>query len=278
MAGTLDVGDARIVYSDEGGGRQGSGGRDPVLLLHGSFTPDWLTPVGRHLVADGRRVLNVQRAGYGRSQDLAGNVSVAAHAGHAVAVLEAVGVRRADLVGHSSGAAVALQLAATRTDMARTLVLLDAAFPYAPDEPAHPAMPHALQAAADGDYPRAFDLFLGGVGGPGFREVFVRELGEDGLRQAVEGSRYFFTTEGPALRAWPFGAAQGAAVTAPVLLAVGGESERLGTAYRARAARLAAWLPDSEVRPLPGLSHAAPLEDPAAVARIVEEFTARHGA
>nr|WSX75158.1 alpha/beta hydrolase [Streptomyces sp. NBC_00899] len=260
----LDVGDARIAYTDEGEGVA-------VLLLHGSFTADWFTPAGRRLAA-GHRVLNVRRAGYGGSEDLAGGASVAAHADHAARVLEDAGVRRAHLVGHSSGAAVALQLASTRPDMAATLVLLDAAFPYAPDEPKHPAMPHAVEAAAEGDYERAFDVFLGGVGGPGFREVFVRELGADGLREAVAGSRYFFTVEGPALRAWDFGRTQAAAVTAPVLLAVGGEGERLGTAYRARAAQLASWLPDSQTRVVPGAGHALPLEDPASVAAMVEEF------
>ncbi|MFI5632517.1 alpha/beta fold hydrolase [Streptomyces sp. NPDC051664] len=269
MEKCLDVGDAQIAFTDEGEG-------DAVLLLHGSFSAGWLVPAGRRLVEDGHRVLNVHRAGYGQSKDLTRGVSVAAHAQHAVRVTEAADLRHAHVVGHSSGASVALQLAHARPDLVRSLVLLEAAFPYAPDEPKNPAMARAVEAAREGDYEHAFDLFLGGVSGPDFRKVFVRELGEDDLQEAVASSQYFFTAEGAAFAAWSFGSAEAATVTAPVLLVVGGEGERLSTPHRARSAQLASWLPHSETRVLPGVSHAMPLEDPALIAGTVEEFVARH--
>lgn len=266
---SLNVGDAQIAYTDEGAG-------DAVLLLHGSFSADWFLPVGRRLGDDGYRVLRMHRAGYGQSRDLAGGVGVAAHAEHAARVLEAAEVRHAHVVGHSTGGSVALQLAHARPDLVRSLVLLEASFPYAPDEPKNPAMPRAIEAAREGEYERAFDFFLGGVSGPGFREVFTRELGEDGLHEAVASSQYFFTAEAAAFGAWSFGAAETATVTVPTLLVVGGEGEQLNTPHRVRSAQLASWLPDSETRVLPGVSHAMPLEDPALVAGTVEEFVARH--
>jgi pimeloyl-ACP methyl ester carboxylesterase len=265
----LALDDAEIAYTDEGEG-------DAVLLVHGSLTADWLAPVGRRLVDDGFRVLRIERAGYGQSRDLAGGVSVPAHGEHAAKVLEAAGVARAHVVGHSTGGAVALQLAHAHPELVRSLVLLEAAFPYLADEPPFPPMAQALAAGREGDYDRGFDLFLGGVGGPEYREVLFRELGEDGLRDALAGSEYFFTKEGKAFAGWAFGAPEAADLTMPVLLVVGGEGERLGTPHRARSAQLASWLPDAETRTLPGVSHLMPLEDPGLVAETVREFVDRH--
>ncbi|HTU72610.1 MAG TPA: hypothetical protein VMG38_03745 [Trebonia sp.] len=77
----LSTSDARIAYSDDGEG-------PAVLLLHGSFSPDWLAPAGRRLAGDGYRVLRPHRAGYGQSEDLTDDgASVAAHAEHAVQVM-----------------------------------------------------------------------------------------------------------------------------------------------------------------------------------------------
>lgn len=265
----LDAGDAEIAYTDEGAG-------DPVLLVHGSLTADWLTPVGRRLVSDGFRVLRLNRAGYGQSRDLAGGVDVAAHGEHAAKVLDAAGVERAHVVGHSTGGAVALQLARTRPDLVRSLVLLEAAFPYLPDEPPFPPMAQALAAAREGGYEEGFDLFLGGVGGADFREVLFRELGEDGLREAMDSSEYFFTAEGKAFVGWSFGASEAAGITMPVLLVVGEKGDRLHTPHRARSAQLASWLPDSETLALPGVGHLMPLEDPTLVAETIRGFVDRH--
>lgn len=265
----IDTAGASIAYTDDGEGQA-------VLLLHGGFCADWFAPAAKLLVDDHLRVLHMHRAGYGQSKDLVGGVSVDAHAEHAAAVLEASGVRRAHVVGHSAGASIALQLAHARPDLVGSLVLLETAFPYAPDEPKSSAMPDAIAAAQTGDYEKGFDLFLGGVGGPDFRDVFVRELGEDGLRDAIASAEYFFTTEGRAFAAWSFGAAEMAAITVPVLLVVGADGERLNTPHRARSAQLAASLPHSETLILPGVTHLMPLENPKLVAQTINDFVSQH--
>lgn len=111
---------------------------------------------------------------------------------------------------------------------------------------------------------------------PIFARCSSANSGADGPREAIDSSEYFFTTEGAAFREWSFGSAEAAAISAPALLIVGGEGERLNTPHRARSAQLAGWLPRSQTRVLPGVTHSMPLENPALLARTVEEFVTSH--
>ena len=263
----LNLPDAHIAYSDEGDG-------EAVLFLHGSLSADWLTPAARCL--SGYRRIVVHRAGYGRSEDHTDGASVVAQAEHCTAVLAACAVGRAHVVGHSAGAAVALQLAHAHPALAGSLVLLEPAFPRADGEPANPATGRAYAAARRGDWEQAFDEFLVGVCGPDVRQLLRRQLGDAGLREAIASSQYFFTSESRAFSAWDFGSAQLEAISAPTLLVVGGNGEHLGTPHRARAAHIARHLARGEIQVIPGLSHAMPLEDPVQIARVIRDFLIRH--
>jgi pimeloyl-ACP methyl ester carboxylesterase len=95
---------------------------DPVLLLHGQpgAAADWTHLIGT--VTDRLpNVIAIERPGWdGRSAvtGLAGN------AGAAIAALDAAGVARATVVGHSLGAAVAAWLAASSPERVGRLVLV----------------------------------------------------------------------------------------------------------------------------------------------------------
>jgi pimeloyl-ACP methyl ester carboxylesterase len=261
--------DADIAFWDEG---EGSG--EPVLLVHASFGAEWLAPLARLL--PGYRVVRTHRAGYGQSRDLSGELSMADHARHLADVLAAQEIERTHVVGHSSGGSVALELAAARPELVRSMVLLEPAFPYAPDEPENDAMRNAITAAQEGDLERAFSFFPGSVCSPGYREDFTRALGTEGFLESVRSGRYFFDHEITALTGWDSDAAGLEALQQPTLLVEGAEGERLGSPYRARNRALAGRLPHAERVSLPGVSHAMPLEDPPLVARTVLDFLRRH--
>ena len=100
------------------------GGRgEPLLLLHGlaGSTRNWceVLPglVERYLV------VAVDLPGHARSGRLPGGATTADFADAAVAVLEAEGVDRALVAGHSFGGLVALRLAQKRPDLVRGLLL-----------------------------------------------------------------------------------------------------------------------------------------------------------
>lgn len=117
----VDVGGRRIRYL-----RRGEGG-EPVLLLHG-FGGDlgnWL--FNHEALAENRAVYAIDLPGHGESTKDVGAGTLEELAAVAAAFLEAVGVRAAHLVGHSTGGAVAMAMAAAAPERVRSLALLASA-------------------------------------------------------------------------------------------------------------------------------------------------------
>ncbi|WP_400993654.1 alpha/beta hydrolase [Agromyces sp. GXQ0307] len=100
----------------------------PVLAIHG------ITASHRawHHVADalpGRRIVAPDLRGRGRSADLPGPWSLRDHADDQVRLLDALGIDRAFVVGHSMGAFVTVRLAAAHPDRVAGVVLVDGGLP-----------------------------------------------------------------------------------------------------------------------------------------------------
>jgi pimeloyl-ACP methyl ester carboxylesterase len=120
--------DGRQVYVEQ----QGSG--DAVVLLHGfgASSYSW-----RHLVpelAKSFRVVAPDLFGFGwteRPHDAA-SYTRAGQARLVLGVLAALGIRRAQFVGHSYGGALALYLASRHPEIVSSIVLVDSAAPSYP--------------------------------------------------------------------------------------------------------------------------------------------------
>jgi pimeloyl-ACP methyl ester carboxylesterase len=132
----------------------------------------------------------------------------------------------------------------------------------------------ALAAAAQGDVARAFEVFLRGVGGDGYREALRARLGDDGLAEAERESAYFFADELPAVGAWSFGPDEAARITAPALLLCGAHSRPW---FRENVAILTGMLPNARAETLPQLDHLAPITHPAELAATIGRFVSRPG-
>jgi len=99
-----------------------------VLLIHGVTASHLSWPfVAERL--DGVRVIAPDLRGRGRSNGLVGSAGLAAHARDMVAVLDALGVERAVVVGHSMGAFVALVLGDLYPERVSRVVLVDGGLP-----------------------------------------------------------------------------------------------------------------------------------------------------
>lgn len=96
----------------------------PVVLLHG-FGADlnnWLFNIDA--LAAAAPVIAIDMPGHGASSKDVGDASITALANSVIEALDALGVRKAHLVGHSMGAAVALRLALDEPQRVSTLTLI----------------------------------------------------------------------------------------------------------------------------------------------------------
>lgn len=120
-------GTLRIVYEDVPPAGPETG--VPVLLVHGfasSRRTNWVAPSWfRTLGAAGRRVIAFDHRGHGQSETshVAADYDERLMARDCVSVLEACGVRQADVMGYSMGAMVAIRLLIDSPGVVRRAVL-----------------------------------------------------------------------------------------------------------------------------------------------------------
>ncbi len=102
---------------------------DPLVLLHGGLmTIPEMMPLVQAL-ADSRQVIAIELQGHGRTADTDRPLRVETMGDDVAALIERLGLGKADVVGYSLGAHVALRTAFQHPDRVRRLVLLST--PYA---------------------------------------------------------------------------------------------------------------------------------------------------
>jgi pimeloyl-ACP methyl ester carboxylesterase len=254
---------------------RGSG--EPVVLIHWGVASAFAEPLlAEPALADAHQLLNYHRAGFGRSARVDGPLTIADHARHCRLLMRQVGIERAHVVGHSSSATIALQLALDFPDAAHTVVSMEAARPVPPTELQAQFVRDYIQPAVGryraGDTAGAVDTFFRGVFGEGYGPALERGL-PGAFEQAVAEADAFFGQELPALQQWAFTEDDAGRIAQPVLLVLG---ERTTPTFPERRDVLLAWLPNPEPLDLPDTRHLLHVERPAAVAEVLASFFARH--
>jgi pimeloyl-ACP methyl ester carboxylesterase len=253
---------AEVAYTDSGGDGE------PLLLMHGGGLADWMTPLAAEL--RGHRVIRLVRAGY-TGGSLPDGLTIADHARHAATLLYRLDAAPAHVVAHSSGSAIALQLAVDNPSSVRTLCLLEPPLVDPLADPSDvdglraafgPVMGAAMAATARGDHAAAFDAFMPLVCGPGYREVMDEVLGAAVVDDAANHSGPFFTSEIPAIGGWTFDPA----VARPVVLVQGADSP---PPVHRLIAHLAGLLPQATVETVENAGHMMPITAPATLAALI---------
>ncbi|MGK2849325.1 MAG: alpha/beta fold hydrolase, partial [Candidatus Limnocylindrales bacterium] len=235
-----------------------------AVLLHATLSSGGqLGSLARRL-AERYRVVLIDRRGTADSPMVEpGRVPVARHVADVIEVLDALGIDRALLVGHSFGGVIALRLAAEHGDRVSGVVAWEP--PYLPVAPA--AVRDGMATLAgdldsafrDGGAESAARRFLEAVSGAGAwdrlhprqREAIARQ----GAGALADASMSGLTADGLD------------AIAARTVIATGSTSEPF---YRPIADALAERIGPAATREdLPGLAHMAPITDAAPIADLV---------
>ncbi len=237
-----------------------------VVFLHGAGMDHtaW-TLHARWFAHHGRSVLALDLPGHGASGGQA-SAEVGPYAETVIQVLDAAGVTKAALVGHSLGSLIALEVAARYPGRVRALGLVGAAakIPVNPAliEAAHTNLPSAVAMIINWSFgPRAT---FGAAPSPG---LSLTGLARQVLARSVPDALHADLT---ACNRYDAGLESGNRIWCPTVLVIG-ELDRMTPADCGR--KLAQAIPGATVTELSGIGHMLPLEAPEGVLAALASIT-----
>jgi pimeloyl-ACP methyl ester carboxylesterase len=251
------------------------GSGELVVLVHAGVFADWFEPLLTEPALTERfRVLTYHRVGYAGSSKVSGPLSLRDQATQLRELMRALNIDSAHLVGHSSGANIAMQLALDSPDMVRSLALLEPALPVGPKSatPSSRVAP-ALEKYRAGDKAGAVDAFLQMVAGPNYRAALDKAL-PDAFNHAVTDADTFFGQELPAVYQWTFTREEGSRITQPTLAVTGEKSPEVSPIWTQRQDMLLNWLPNAQPFELRGATHLLQVQNPQDLAAALAKFFA----
>jgi pimeloyl-ACP methyl ester carboxylesterase len=242
------------------------------MLIADCFVPLLAEPA----LADRYQLIHYHKRGWVGSTHTPPPVSFADHAADAAALLEQLGVRRAHIAGHSTGASIGAQLALDHPEKVHTLTLLEPTLLSLPLGDAFlKAAGPVFEAYGSRDHSGAFAMFVSAASGLDWEEC--RALLEDqipgAVTQSIKDADTFFGVELPALTRWTFGPQQAAAIRRPVLSVIGADTQPL---WLEIAEFLRSSLPHVEQRTIDRVGHLLQIQRPEPVAQAIAEFLTRN--
>jgi len=263
------VGTVELEFEERGSG-------EPVLLLTCGPIADGFAPLlSQRPLVDRYRLIRYHRRGMQGSTRTPPPVSFAEHAADAAGLLEHLGIARAHVAGHSTGACIAMQFAADRPELVHSLTLLEAPLFRVPSTATFLAnVGPALAAYGEGDPEAAMVSFLRVV--CTLEWVEIQRLLEaripGSVNRIMSDADNFFGSELPALGAWQLDGTQAAMISQPVLSVLGAGTDRL---FHEGHALLHSWLPQLEDYVVADAGHLLHMQQPESVAQGLVEFLDR---
>ena len=268
----VDVGGTRLYYY--AAGSRGSG--EPIVLIHGFPTSSHLWRDVVPLLPSGRRVVVLDLLGYGRSdRPMERDLSIKGHADRVIALLDALRIQYAAIVGHDLGGGIAQYLAVRHPTRVERLCLIDSVgfdeWPTRQIRMAKATLPltrhlpttwilTALRSELERGYSqeargaRSIDIYIRPFCSPEGRDVLVEHL------EALEPEET--VALGPRL----------GEIMAPTAVITGAHDPFLASHV---ARQLHEAIPHSTLDVIPDVRHFTPEESPDAISTIMEQWLTR---
>lgn len=252
---------------------QDSGTGEPVVFIQTALTADELLPIASQPSLEPYRRVLYHRRGYGRSSAVSGEPSILSDVHDCRALLAALNMKRAHIVGVSYSAAVALQLAREAPAIVGSLVLIE-------PPPVHTRSDQEFRAANDRLTERRREVgslvtlyeFLQQLMGDDWRET-LGSLLPGSIDQMERDAATFFDADLPALLTWQFSAEDAQDIRCPVLYIGGTES---GPWFRGVHELILEWFSQAEDVEVEGGDHSLAITHAPVVANALASFFRRH--
>ena len=247
---------------------------EPIVFIQTALTADELRPLARDpALAHGYRKIVYYRRGYAGSSAVPGPGSIARDAADCRALLAAMAIDRAHIVGVSYSAAVGLQLAADAQECAHTLSLLEPPPVHTPSAAAFRTAINGLVRTRRSRGPiAALNEFLTMLIGPNW-QVIVEEQLPGSSAQMERDAVSFFDTDLPALLNWQFGPADAGRVRCPVLYIGGTDS---GSWFSEVRDLILAWFSHADKIAIDGADHSLAITHAPQIADALASFLRRY--
>jgi pimeloyl-ACP methyl ester carboxylesterase len=263
----VTVSGAELEVTDWGSG-------EPIVFVQTALTADELLPLAEEPVfEDGYRKVVYHRRGYAGSTPTDGPGSIVRDAADCRALIEALEIERAHIVGVSFSGAIGLQLAADRPESTHSLIVIEPPPVHVPSAPEFRAVnDRLLQTRRELGAAAALEEFLHFLIGPDWREAIEARL-PGAAAQMERDTATFFDVDMPALLDWRFGPGDADRISCPVLYIGGTGSGPLFAEVRELILR---WLPHAEGVIVDGADHSLALTHTSEIADALVAFLRRH--
>jgi 3-oxoadipate enol-lactonase len=266
--GLVEVADTELEVVDWGAG-------EPIVFIQTALTADELLPLAQEAaLEDGYRKVVYHRRGYAGSGRVSGPGSIHRDAADCLALLSAIGIETAHIVGVSYSGAVALQMAADAPESVQTLTVIEPPPVQTPSSPRFRALNDQLiRSRQERGADAALDEFMGLTIGPNWQEGAGGQYSLATLAQINSDMITFFDTDLPALLAWEFGRADAGRIACPVLHIGAGDS---GPFFAEVRELILDWIPHAQDVVIDGADHWLAVTHTLEVAEALGAFLRKH--